>query len=32
VADRIDEEIAAMLLERERSRHEFGLLRRLATL
>jgi hypothetical protein len=32
VAERIDREIAAMLLERERSRHEIGLLRRLATL
>jgi 1-acyl-sn-glycerol-3-phosphate acyltransferase len=31
VAERIEAEIAAMLLERERSRHEFGLLRRLAT-
>jgi hypothetical protein len=31
VAERIDAEIAAMLLERERSRHEFGLLRRIAT-
>ncbi len=32
VAQRIDEEIAAMLLEREQSRHELGLLRRIATL
>lgn len=32
VARRIEGEIAAMLLERERSRHEFGLLRRIATL
>jgi len=31
VAERIEEEISAMLLEREQSRHEFGLLRRLAT-
>ena len=32
VADRIDNEIADMLLERERSRHELGLLRRIASL
>jgi hypothetical protein len=32
VAARIEAEIAHMLLERERHRHEFGLLRRLATL
>ncbi|MEM9758149.1 MAG: lysophospholipid acyltransferase family protein [Pseudomonadota bacterium] len=32
VAQRIDAEIAAMLLAREQARHEFGLLRRLATL
>ncbi|MEL7044792.1 MAG: lysophospholipid acyltransferase family protein [Pseudomonadota bacterium] len=32
VAERIDAEIAAMLLAREQARHEFGLLRRLATL
>lgn len=32
VADRVDAEIAAMLHERETSRHEFGLLRRVANL
>ena len=32
VAKRINEEIAAMLLAREQSRHELGLLRRIATL
>jgi len=32
VAERIDGEIAAMLLQREQQRHEDGLLRRIATL
>lgn len=32
VAERIDAEIAAMLLQREQTRHEEGLLRRIATL
>lgn len=32
VAERVEQEVSAMLLTRERERHRFGLLRRLATL